>query len=54
MIMTNSSFDLELKHFPEEWTPVFRKGSATTIDSGALPGHGPPRFMVSLSGKRSS
>jgi hypothetical protein len=41
-----------LKHFPEKWTPVFRKGNATNMDSKALPGRGPPDTIVNLNRKR--
>jgi MerR family redox-sensitive transcriptional activator SoxR len=42
-----------LEHFPEKWTPVFRQGNATNIESRALSVHGTCDFMVNLNGKRS-
>src|SRR5882757_8438604 len=46
--------DPRLEHFPEKWTPVFRQGNATNIESRALSVYGACDFMVNLNGKRSS
>src|SRR6266581_6128244 len=44
----------DLEHFPEKWTPVFRKEMRPSIESRARSCHRPHRILVSLFGTRSS